>query len=70
MGESTLAHIRDNNPDIRHARSDERGYTLIDIDREQLTATFRTTPHPAQAGATLRTQAQYVVRHGQPGWGV
>ncbi|MEN9843727.1 MAG: Alkaline phosphatase precursor [Pseudomonadota bacterium] len=67
MGESTLARIREHNPDIRHARSDERGYTLIDVQREHITATFRATPHPVQAGATLSTQAQYTLRHGEPG---
>jgi alkaline phosphatase D len=67
MGEVTLARIREHNPDIRHARSDERGYTLIDIGREQITTSFRTTPHPAQTGAELSTQAQFTVRHGEPG---
>lgn len=70
MAESTLAHIREHNPDIRHARSDERGYVLLDIQREHLQASFRTTPHPAQAGASLGTQAQCLVRHGQPGLSV
>ena len=67
MGELALSRIRASNPDILHARSDERGYTLIDLTPERLEATFLTTPFPAQAGAVLRTQARFQVLDGQPG---
>lgn len=67
MSMGALARIRASNPDIAHARSDERGYTLIDITPQQALATFRTTPFPAQAGATLGVQARFVVAHGQAG---
>jgi alkaline phosphatase D len=67
MGDKTLAAILAGNPDIRHARSDERGYTRIDVGRDALVATFRTTPFPAQAQAVLTTQATYRVAHGHPG---
>ena len=67
MSESALSRIRASNPDIRHARSDERGYTLMDITRDSATAVFRTTPFPAQAGASLQTQATYRVLSGHAG---
>lgn len=67
MGDSALERIKASNSDIVHARSDERGYTLIDITPAQVAATFRTTPFPAQAGAPLAVQARFVVAHGQPG---
>lgn len=67
MSESALARVRASNPDIQHARSDERGYTLVDITRDSATAVFRTTAFPAQAGASLQTQATYRVQSGQAG---
>jgi alkaline phosphatase D len=67
MGETLLAAIRDNNPDIRHARADERGYTLLDIRPEGATATFRATPFPAQADSVLREQARFEVLAGRAG---
>lgn len=67
MSEGVLARIRASNPDIAHVRSDERGYTLIDISPKQMLATFRTTPFPAQAGAALGVQARFAVVHGQAG---
>jgi alkaline phosphatase D len=67
LSPAALDRIRSSNPDIAHARSDERGYTLIDITPKQALATFRTTPFPAQAGASLGVQARYVVAHGHAG---
>jgi alkaline phosphatase D len=67
MGEKTLASILASNPDIRHARSDERGYTRVDVRRDALVATFRTTPFPAQPQAVLGTQATFRVESGRAG---
>lgn len=67
MSDFALGRIRASNPDILHARSDERGYTLLDLTPERLEAEFLTTPFPAQAGAVLRTQARFHVRDGQAG---
>ena len=67
MGESLLASIRDNNPDIRHARSDERGYTLLEVRPEGVLATFRATPHPVQPDSVLRDQARFEVVAGRAG---
>jgi len=67
MSETVLGPIRDNNPDIRHARSDERGYTLLEVRPGGVTATFRATPHPVQPDSVMREQARYEVLTGQPG---
>lgn len=67
MGETVLAAIREHNPDIRHARADERGYTLLDIGPDGVLATFRTTPHPAEPDAVLRDQARFEVVAGRAG---
>ena len=55
------------NPDIAHARGDERGYALLDFDREAARCEFRATPHPAVRDATLSTQAAFAVAAGQAG---
>jgi alkaline phosphatase D len=67
LGEKLLAQIRDSNPDILHARSDERGYTLLDIQPEGMRAEFMTTPNPAQAQGVFKAQAQWLVRAGVAG---
>jgi alkaline phosphatase D len=67
LGEKLLAQIRDSNPDILHARSDERGYTLLDIKPEGMRAEFMTTPNPAQAQGVFKAQAQWLVRAGVAG---
>jgi alkaline phosphatase D len=67
LGEKLLAQIRDSNTDILHARSDERGYTLLDIKPEGMRAEFMTTPNPAQAQGVFKAQAQWLVRAGVAG---
>jgi len=67
MSETMLAPIRDNNPDIRHARADERGYTLLEIRPGGVMATFRATPHPVQPDSVLRDQARFEVVAGRAG---
>ena len=67
LGEKLLAQIRDSNPDILHARSDERGFTLLDVRPERVTADFRTTANPAQVDGVFRSQGQWVIRSGVPG---
>lgn len=62
-----MARIQRDNPDIRHARSDERGYTLIDIGPQHLEAQFLTTPHPAAPDARLALQARWTVQYGVAG---
>jgi alkaline phosphatase D len=67
MGDKLLAQIRDSNPDIAHARSDERGYTWLDVRSEGIVAEFRTTPNPARTDGVLKTQAQWAIRTGVAG---
>ena len=67
LGENLLAQIRASNPDILHARSDERGYTLLDVRPEGIQAEMRTTANPVKAGATLGTQARWAIAHGVAG---
>jgi alkaline phosphatase D len=67
LGEKLLAQIRESNPDIVHARSDERGYTLLDVRPEGVSAEFRTTAHPVRLDSVLKTQAQWAIRSGVAG---
>ncbi|HEX5786173.1 MAG TPA: alkaline phosphatase D family protein [Burkholderiaceae bacterium] len=67
MSPGALERIRASNPDIAHARSDERGYVRVDVTPNAITGAFLSTPFPAQPGATLGVQATYRVRHGQAG---
>ncbi len=67
MSDFALNRIRASNPDILHARSDERGYTWIEVTPQSLEAHFRTTPFPAQPGAALKVQATVRVEAGRAG---
>ena len=67
MSAGMLEKIRRDNPDIVFARSDERGYALVDMERDHVTTRFRTTPFPARPGALLAEQAAFRVAHGVVG---
>lgn len=67
MREAVLARIRADNPDIRHARADAHGYTLLDVTPARVEAVFRTTPHPVRVHSVLTEQARFVVLRGRPG---
>jgi alkaline phosphatase D len=59
--------VRSSNPDLLHARSDERGYILLSLDARQARAEFRATRFPVTEDAQLYTQARYVVLEGRAG---
>ena len=65
--EALLAQIRASNPDILHARSDERGFTLLEVKPEAIQVEFMTTPHPAKTDSVFKVQAQAVIRSGVAG---
>ena len=67
MGDKALATIRDSNPDVLHARADERGYTLISVSPEAVRCDFKTTAFPAGSETGFKTQASYVVHKDQAG---
>ena len=67
MGEKAVATIRDSNPDVLHARADERGYTAITVSPDQLRCDFKTTAFPAGSENGFKTQASFVVHKDTPG---
>jgi alkaline phosphatase D len=67
MGDNMLAVIKASNPDVVHARADERGYSLITVTPERVRCDFRTTAFPAGSEAGLKTQASFVVTKDKAG---
>ncbi len=67
LSEFLNAWLRRSNPDLLHARSDQRGYALLDIDASRVRCDFRATAHPVRADSVFRTQASFVVDRGVPG---
>ena len=67
LSEAVMGLMRTSNPDMVHARGDERGYALIDITPQAAVCEFRGTPFPAHADARLHTQARFVVENGRAG---
>ena len=65
--EAAMARMRRDNPDVLHARADQRGHALFDITAKTMQCEFRATPHPVQADAVFSTQARFVVESGQAG---
>ncbi len=67
MSDTLLTAIKGSNPDLLYARSDERGYTLIDVMPKQCLTEFRTTTAPAGSSDHLKVQARFVVETGRVG---
>lgn len=68
MSQNFLNRIRQSNPDLLHARSNERGYALVHVRPEGLEATMMGTAFPVQKNSVLHEQARFHVRDGQAGW--
>ncbi|MDM0046700.1 alkaline phosphatase D family protein [Variovorax dokdonensis] len=66
-GLEDMSRLRQSNPDLHHARGDQRGYTLLDIGPAQMRCEFRATAHPAAEDAALSAQASFVIEAGRPG---
>jgi len=67
LSEAAMDVLRTSNPDMVHARSDERGYALIELSATAASCDFRATPFPALAGARLHSQARFAVEAGVAG---
>jgi len=62
-----MERMRRDNPDVKHARGDQRGHALFELTPERMRCEFRATEHPVREQATYSTQATYVVEAGRPG---
>jgi alkaline phosphatase D len=55
------------NPNLLFADSDQRGYLLLDVDRERLEAQLVAMETVARADASRSVLATFVVESGRPG---
>jgi alkaline phosphatase D len=65
--EAAMARMRHGNPDVVHARGDQRGHALVDLTPQAMQCEFRATAHPVVAEAAFFTQARFAVEAGQAG---
>ncbi len=64
---AAMARMRRDNPDVLHARGDERGWALLDITPGALHCEMRATAHPVMADAVFGVQAAFTVPAGRAG---
>ncbi len=67
LNDVALTALKAHNPDITHARSDERGYALVDIDVKKAACDFIGTTHPVRNSSVFRRQARFEVALNSPG---
>ena len=58
---------RAENPHVRLARSDQRGYTLLEFGRDAVEASLRVVDDVRSATPGFATQARFRVEDGRPG---
>jgi len=63
----SAARIAALNPHIRHARPDQRGYTVVEVTPERWASTLREVEDVARVDSPVGTQAAFVVEDGRPG---
>ena len=59
--------IMGHNPHIQFAKSDQRGYTVLEVDGPRATAHLRVIDDARTPQSTLSTAASFVVEQGRPG---
>ncbi|WP_119155493.1 alkaline phosphatase D family protein [Caldimonas tepidiphila] len=67
IAENTVAMMQRSNPDVVHARGDQRGYAFVELTPGAALCDFRATDFPLLENAPLHSQARYVVEAGRPG---
>ena len=65
LPEAAVALMRHANPDLQYARSDERGYALIEVTPQRAVCEFRGCIHPVLNESRLTRQARFVVEAGR-----
>ena len=64
---AAMARMRRDNPDVAHARGDQRGHAFIEVTPKALACEFRATSHPVVADASFFAQARFVVEADRAG---
>ncbi|CAN5677945.1 hypothetical protein BH11PSE13_BH11PSE13_22330 [soil metagenome] len=65
--QAAMTHMRRNNPDVLHARGDERGWALLEVRPEALQCEFRATAHPVATDSVFSRQAAFTVQADRAG---
>ena len=65
--QAAMARMRRDNPDVKHARGDERGWALLEVTPDAVRCEMRATPHPVPVDAVFGRQAAFVVQSGRAG---
>lgn len=65
LPDTAVALMRHANPDLQYARSDERGYAVIDVTPRQAVCEFRSCAHPVLSESRMGRQARFVVEAGR-----
>lgn len=62
-----MARMRRDNPDVKHARGDQRGWALVEVTPDAMHCEMRATPHPVPVDAVFTRQAAFAVQAGRAG---
>lgn len=65
--QAAMARLRRDNPDVKHARGDERGWALVEVTPEAMYCDMRATPHPVPVDAVFTSRARFTVEAGRAG---
>jgi alkaline phosphatase D len=67
LPQNMLDRVRPFNPQLLHARSDQRGYLALDLNAHELQAELMVVQDPLNAFSPVDRSARFVVEHGRPG---
>jgi alkaline phosphatase D len=66
-GQATTQRVMGHNPHMRFGKSDQRGYTVLEVQGKLATAHLRVVDSVRQPEAVASTAASFVVESGRPG---
>ena len=65
--QTLLDRLRPDNPQLLHARSDQRGYLALKVGERELHADLMVVQDPLNAFSTVDVSVRFAVEHGRPG---
>jgi alkaline phosphatase D len=65
--QATTERVMRNNPHIKFGKSDQRGYTVLEVEGAKATATLRVVDNARLREPSVSTAARFVVESGRPG---
>ena len=67
MPQTLLDRLRPYNPQLLHARSDQRGYLALRVSERELHADLMVVQDPLNASSPVDLSLRFVIEHGRPG---